>query len=196
MLEGIYQDGRRYDARSRKAAEASLSLHLVAGDMRAFHLQQHFRSVLIAGNSLCHLLTNRDPESCLECIHEHLQPEGTLLLDLFVPDIHLLSRDSQTRYPFARFLDPADGRETVIEQTRVHDSATQVNHIATIARRPSGAEEVGQLPLRMYFPQELDALLTCNEFAIEEKLGSCRDDPFGSNSQKQLVIATLAVEGD
>jgi SAM-dependent methyltransferase len=176
----------------RKAGEAALSLKLVAGDMRAFHLKKTFRCVLIAGNSLCHLLTNRDLEASLKCIRGHLEPGGWLLIDVFVPDVRLLSRAAETRYPFARFLDPIDGQDVVMEYTHSYDSATQVNHVTTFTRRASASEQVGHLTMRMYFPQELDALLWHNGFAIHHKFGGYQEEIFGADSQKQLIIATPA----
>jgi SAM-dependent methyltransferase len=175
-----------------KAGEAAHSLKLVAGDMRAFQFKTTFRCVLIAGNSLCHLLTNRDLEACLKCIRGHLEPGGWLLIDVFVPDVRLLSREAETRYPFARFLDPIDGQEVVMEYTHVYDSATQVNHVTTFTRRASSSEQVGHLAMRMYFPQELDALLWHNGFAIHHKFGGYQEEFFGPDSQKQLIIATPA----
>jgi len=65
----------------RKAGEAAHPLKLVAGDMRAFQFKTKFRCVLIAGNSLCHLLTNRDFESLFEMYQDHLEPGGWLLID-------------------------------------------------------------------------------------------------------------------
>jgi SAM-dependent methyltransferase len=177
---------------NRKAGEAARSLKLIAGDMRAFRFKTTFRCVLIAGNSLCHLLTNGDLESCLKCIRGNLEPGGWLLIDVFVPDVRLLSRAAETRYPFARFLDPIDGQEAVVEYTHRYDSATQVNHVTTFTRRESSSEEVGHLTMRMYFPQELDALLSHNGFAIHRKFGGYQEEVFGADSQKQLVIATSA----
>jgi len=43
--------------------------------------------------------------------------------------------------------------------------------------------------MRMYFPQELDALLWRNGFAIQHKFGGYQEEPFGADSQ-QLIIAT------
>jgi SAM-dependent methyltransferase len=176
----------------RKAGGAAHALKLVVGDMRAFQFKMNFRSVLIAGNSLCHLLTNRDLESCLKCIRDHLESGGWLLIDVFVPDIHLLSRGVETRYPFSRYVDPVDGQDVVMEYRHVYDPATQVNHVTTFTRRGSSSEEVGHLTMRIYFPQELDALLHHNGFAIHRKFGGYHEEPFGADSRNQLVIATRA----
>ncbi len=176
----------------RKSGVGTPAIKLVAGDMRAFQFKRKFRCVFIAGNSLCHLLTNRDFESCLNCIRNHLERGGCLLIDVFVPDVHLLGRDPETRYPFARFRDPIDGLEVVMEYTHVYDPATQVNHVTTFTRRSSSPEEVGHLSMRMYFPQELDALVRHNGFEIRQKFGGYQEDPFAADSEKQLLIATPA----
>ena len=48
---------------------------LVLGDMRHFAFNKKFRSVLIAGNSLCHLLTTGELDG-LRCVRNHLIPVG------------------------------------------------------------------------------------------------------------------------
>jgi hypothetical protein len=42
--------------------------------------------------------------------------------------------------------------------------------------------------MRMYFPQELDALLKYNGFVIEHKFGDYEQAAFGSASEKQLIV--------
>jgi len=162
---------------------------LVCSDMRQFVLNRKFRCVLISGNSLCHLLTTSDLESCLRCIRSHLLSDGRLLIDVFVPDLGLLNRDSTTRYPFSRFIDP-QGQEVVMEYTHVYDAARQVNYVTTYTHEPSSeAERIGHLTMRMYFPQELDAMLRCAGFSIQDKFGGYQKETFTSESKKQLIIA-------
>jgi hypothetical protein len=43
--------------------------------------------------------------------------------------------------------------------------------------------------MRVYFPQELDALLVSAGFTIAEKYGSYSLSPFTNLSQKQLIVA-------
>ena len=183
----------------RKSAALNLRIKLVAADMRAFRLRSKFRSVLIAGNSLCHLLTNADLESCLSSVRNHLDPGSFLLIDVFVPDVRLLSRDSRARFPFAHFRDPVDGGEVSVEYSHFYDPATQINHVTTFTRRPAAppglnarppmSEEAGTLTMRMYFPQELEALLRHSGFEILQKFGGYGEEPFRADSQKQLIIA-------
>jgi hypothetical protein len=42
----------------------------------------------------------------------------------------------------------------------------------------------------MFYPQEIDSLLTHIGFVIEHKYGDFQETPYLSNSPKQLVICT------
>ena len=60
--------------------------------------------------------------------------------------------------------------------------------VATQHGRPESFAGREELRMRLYFPQELDALLQLSGFAIEAKYGNYDDSPFASNTPKQLVI--------
>jgi hypothetical protein len=49
-------------------------------------------------------------------------------------------------------------------------------------------ETIKKLKLRMFFPQELDALLNYNGFKTDYKYGSFDEKPFNSDSNWQIVI--------
>lgn len=49
--------------------------------------------------------------------------------------------------------------------------------------------------MRMYFLQELEALLHYNGLAIKHKYGSYEQTAFGAGSNKQLVVCRLAGRG-
>lgn len=51
-------------------------------------------------------------------------------------------------------------------------------------------EVVGGLNLRMYFPQELDAMLHYNGLTIQQKWGGWDRSPFGPGSNHQLYPCT------
>jgi hypothetical protein len=46
--------------------------------------------------------------------------------------------------------------------------------------------------MRQFFPQELDALLAYNGFAIEDKYGGYGERDFHTGSNQQLIVARLA----
>ena len=77
----------------------------------------------------------------------------------------------------------------VVTETASYDASTQINHIRWFWRFADGHETLSDLPMRVYFPQELDALLSLAGFEVEEKYGGYDLSPFTSASQKQLIVA-------
>jgi len=77
-----------------------------------------------------------------------------------------------------------------VTETRRYDVATQVNH-AIWRFTNSDTQENWAIPftLRMFYPQEIDALLRYNGFAIEHKFGWYDESPFGDASPKQLIVS-------
>ena len=70
--------------------------------------------------------------------------------------------------------------------------SVSVGRNKTHTRLPgTGGEIVGELNMRMFFPQELEALLKYNGFRIDGKLGDSDERPFDAASPKQIVICSL-----
>ncbi len=73
---------------ARETAPAGISnLQFVHGDMTSFDLGRQFGLVYIAFRSFMMLTTREQQRACLECIHRHLTPGGTLAVDLFDPQL-------------------------------------------------------------------------------------------------------------
>lgn len=191
-VTGLDASSSMQAAARRKADAAGVSIDWQAGDMRAFDLDRRYRLILLPANALCHLLTIADFEGCMRCVRRHLQPEGRFVIQVFVPDLRKLLEPPEERRLFSEYDDP-DGRgRIVVTESATYDPATQIRYNRTYYRLPGQAEEeVGELPMRMYFPQELDALLRYNGFAIEAKYGGLDRRPFASDSPMQLYILTL-----
>ncbi len=112
------------------------------------------------------------------------------MLDYFNPSLTLLSRDPAQRYPAGTFDAPGGaGQISVFEQVR-YDAASQINHIRWFWHtEATGKEETSDFSMRIYFPQELDALLTLHGFVIEARYGAYDLSPFISASRHQLLAA-------
>src|SRR5262249_27718354 len=143
-------------------------------------------------NTLCHLLTIADFEASMACVRRHLRPQGRFVVEVFVPDLRMLLQPPGERRLFSAYEDP-DGRgRVVIWETSVYHPATQIKHNTLHYEWPDQvAEEVGSLPMRMYFPQELDALFRYNGFDIEAKYGGLDRRPFEASSSMQIFVLCL-----
>lgn len=172
----------------RKSHAAGVDIEWVRGDARAFDLGRQFRLILLPSNSVCHLLTRQELEGCLASVARHLQPDGRFALNVFVPSLPLLIRSAEEEQEFGGYLDPDSGEQVVMTARSWYDADTQIKHHRLLRRVGKGpVEPDGELTMRIYFPQELDALLWYNGFAIEHKYGEDRR-PFDAQSGMQYYI--------
>ena len=86
------------------------------------------------------------------------------------------------------YTDPRTGEPGVLFEDNRYDSAHQVNQI--VWRYVVGGQLVrrDELQMRMFFPQELDALVRLCGWSIEAKWGSYDGRAFGAQMPKQLLI--------
>jgi len=177
----------------RKSAAAGVKIEWINADIRDFQLDKTFSLIYLPANALCHLLTFRDFEACLSAVRKSLVPNGRFIIDVFVPKSELLINKPGERSPFSEYEDP-DGRgRIIVTESYEYEPDTQVKRIKTHHSIPGQEFEIeGELNMRMYFPQELDALIQYNGFIIEHKYG-CEDQKvFDKESEKQLVVCQRA----
>ena len=178
------------DTARAKASAAGVNVQFVQADMRSFGLGAQFRVILIAGNSLLHLLTREELMQCLRTVRRHLAPGGQVVFDVSNPDVSLLARDPGRRYPSIRVQHAKRG-EINLEETASYDAATQVRHIRWYFSSP-GAPDFRTLdyPLRMIFPHELLLLLDAAGLRLEARYGEFPREPFVSSSPRQVCICS------
>jgi SAM-dependent methyltransferase len=178
----------------RKSGAAGVDVTWARGDARAFDLGRQFKLILLPSNSICHLLTREDLEACLASVARHLQPEGRFALNVFVPSLPLLQQTADEELAFGTYADPDSGEPVVMTSRSWYDADTQIKHNQLFRRVGSGPiEPDGELAMRIYFPQELDALLWYNGFAIEHKYGE-DGRPFDAQSGMQYYVLRLRDE--
>ena len=173
----------------RKSAAAGVDVTWVQGDVRDFDLGRQFKLIFLPSNSICHLLTREDLEACLAGVMRHLHPEGRFAVSVFVPSLSLLLKTVEEESDFTEWIDPDSGEEMAIRSRAWYEASTQIRHHALYRRTREGAMlPDGELIMRMYFPQELDALFWYNGLAIEEKYGDLDRRPFAADSPLQLYV--------
>lgn len=174
----------------KKAAERGLKLQLYIEDMRQFDLKRTFSSILIVANSFSHLYALDDIQRHLKCVQQHARPETKYIVDMFTPRLDFLMKEE--REYIMDFIDPVDDAPVVVYQESHYNQATQMKLNRWFYEKNGHTEPARELPMRMFFPQELDALLTLNGFRIVEKLGDHDGSPFVDGSPHQIVICERA----
>jgi SAM-dependent methyltransferase len=171
-----------------KSRTARLHIEWIHADCREFHVGKRFNLIFIPVNSIAHLHDLESIEACFCRVKEHLTDEGRFIIDIFTPNIQILIRDPNQRYPVAEYPDP-DGQGLVrVTENNVYDNAAQINHIKWYYKIGDNDEFHVENNMRIFFPQELDALLHYNGFAIEAKYGNYDESQYESESPKQLVV--------
>jgi len=172
----------------KKTAAKNLSIRWKHADCRNFHFKRRFGLILLPFNSIAHLHDPESIEGCLRCVGRHLSDDGRFIIDIFNPRLEILMRDPSLRYPVVEYDDP-DGRGRVtVTENNVYDKACQINRIKWYFKIGNTPEFYVELNMRVFFPQEIDALLTYNGFEIECKLGDYDQSVFTSASPKQIII--------
>lgn len=176
-----------------KAARAGLSIEFIQDDIRTFRLSRKFGVIFIPFNSLQHTFSLAEIEALLANVKRHLAPGGVFLFDVYNPSIHLMVDRERTPLEALRF-HLKDGREVVVREQCDYDAASQVNRVKWFFRIGNAEEQLEHLHMRCFYPLELDLILRCNGWIIQEKFGSFDEKPFVSESSKQICVCRPAGE--
>jgi SAM-dependent methyltransferase len=179
-------------AARERANNAAVAVDLLDGDMRTFSLERRFALIFIARNSLLHLCVTAEIEAVFKRVCDHLLPGGLMAFDIFNPDVGLLARPPNKRFPVMTASTERSGQLTV-EATFDYDAATQVNRSTWIISSPNWLEE-REVPIhvRSIFPEELPLLLRAGGLRVEERFGDYSRGRFESGSARQVVICRPA----
>jgi SAM-dependent methyltransferase len=167
---------------------------LVQADMRGFALGRTFALVTIPFRPFQHLLTVEDQLSCLQSIHQHLENEGLLILDIFNPSLEAL-----VNRPVGEELDEEpeftmpDGRRVIRRHRTVsRDRFNQIDDHELIyyVTHPDGREErlVHSFQLRYLFRFEAEHLLARAGFAVEHLYAGYDKSEYGSRYPGELLF--------
>lgn len=176
------------------AKRKSSKVNWLKADVRNFEIANKFSLIIFPLNSICHLLTIEDLQSCFQCVKKHLKPEGRFIVDTFNFYTKAALEDLWDDSPclYSVYQDP-DGKGTVVvTAVAKFDSTEQICHEKMFFRLIEHQQEfVEEVTYRLYHPNELEALLKYNGFTIETKLGNYDKTPFTSESPNHILISKL-----
>ncbi|HEY4684454.1 MAG TPA: class I SAM-dependent methyltransferase [Dehalococcoidia bacterium] len=182
--------------RARHKTEGRDNPRWVDGDMRDFRLDERFGLVIIPFRSFLHLLTVADQKACLAHIREHLAEGGRLALNVFNPDLAVISgwqtakRDLWERRP-------ASDHKREHWFTRQYSSAVQqLDEVRQDVALSDDAAIISRvqrnLRLRYVFRYEMEHLLALSGFEVESLYGWFDRRPFTDESTEMVWLARAA----
>ncbi len=168
----------------------NLPIQWMEADARMFHLGRQFRFIFESGATFQHLLERADQEAMLARVHEHLEPEGYLVVSTLFPHVDLMTNEDAEQDWFSYLNE--QGQEVRVSGTQHYDSLRQIK-TETAFRRwcdAEGREVVRPAPLmlRYTFPQEMEALLHYNGFTVLERYGDMDFGSLSSDSKHMIYV--------
>jgi SAM-dependent methyltransferase len=172
-------------------------VEIVHGDMREPPVGGPFDLVLIPFNSLAYLTARADRLACLRAVRSLLAPGGAFAFDLVAPRYEFLSEASLPCPPLRVDADhpaPEAGVTRFLRSyTDTYDPASQTlrstNRYEVFYDDGRVEHRITDLDWHIYFPDELELLLSAAGLAVEERYGSYERAPWSSASRRYLWIA-------
>lgn len=163
---------------------------LVQADMTNFKLARTFKLAIVPFRPIQHLTTTSEQLSFLRCVHQHLQPGGRLVFDVFNPNLALLAAPiNPDEIEDTSELTLADGRRLRrsfrMLQKRYADQCTDCELIYSL----DGRRIVQYLTMRYFFRFELEHLLARSGFEVTALYGGFDTTPFADNSPEMVFVA-------
>ncbi len=180
-----------------ESAETRNRVTLIEGDMRTFSIDRRFALIIVPFRSFQHMMTPTAQLECLQTIARHLEPGGTLVFDIFDPDIEYISAHKGSlgaaQKLDARFWYPAASREVLVWESSEYDQTEQVltqirtfeeltpSHVSAL-RYHSGLE------VRYTFRFEMEHLLARAGFTVEALVGDFYGNPFQAGKNQVWAV--------
>jgi len=172
---------------------------LIQGDMRKFSLGKTFSLVTTPFRPFQHLLTVEDQISCLSCIHQHLDPGGALILDIFNPSLEYITAGNLGEEVGAEpeFTTPDGIKVLRFNKTNQRDHFRQVLDVELIyyLTHPDGRKErlIHAFSIRYFYRYEAEHLLARCGFEILDVYADYQKSPFGSTYPGELIFLAKAL---
>jgi len=182
------------DALKEEPQEVQDRVTLLQGDMRDFNLSKKFTLATTPFRPFQHLLTIDDQIRCLETIHHHLEPGGTLILDIFNPSLAGITADNLGEEVGAEpeFITPDGIKVRRFNKTNQRDHLKQILDVELIyyLTHPDGKEEriVHAFQMRYLFRYEAEHLLARCGFEVLDVFADYDKKPLGSKHPGELIF--------
>lgn len=188
----------------KKLARASIppsKVQVQEGDITDFNLGRTFDLIIAPFRVLQNLETDREVDGLFQCIHRHLSPSGTCILNVFKPFLEpdaLRERWSTPVENFAWEVPVEGGRLVCYDRRRGMDAEKLVLYPELIYRRYEGEtmveENVLKISMRCYYPDTFEQLIVDHGFFILNRWGGYEGEIYGQGSELIIQFSRYITE--
>jgi hypothetical protein len=143
-----------------------------------------FSLIYVVFSTFFALLTQDEQVRCLQRVARHLTPEGTFVMEAFVPD--------PSRFVRGQRVGAVDvGTDRVLLEVTQHDPSTQSIRSTHVEVSESGSIVLYPVRLRYAGPAELDLMARLAGMRLRARYGGWNREPFGAASQSHVSVYEL-----
>jgi SAM-dependent methyltransferase len=180
---------------AKQPQEVRARVSVGQGDIRASQIGRRFKLVTAPFRVVQHLIEREDQRAWLRNVAAHLEPDGSLVFDVFQPDFDKMREYSKPVIEIDR-TDPVTGARVRRIASVVSHAALQTMdvHLKWLVEDRSGKkleETHGTFLFRWFTRGELENLLELEGYEIVNYWGSFKREPFGEHSEHQIVRVRL-----
>ena len=176
-------------ARKRKGSENILYFH---SDMVDFNLETSYTLVFAATNAIQHVLNKNDILKCLRAIRKSLRDDGTVIVDIFNPNVSKLARTWEQRYLFKNFISPSYGEIDVFARSEYSNTDAILHfQLEYIVVKSQALIKTKDIKMHCLFNDEMKALCKQAGLEIIKCYGDYSKSDFSPQSPKQIFVCKL-----
>lgn len=199
-VDGVDTSGPMLDAlRDRLRGTRRSARKLVRAyqmDFRNLKLDQTYPLVILPFNALHHCPTHRDVLALFAGVRRAMAPGGLFVLDCYLPDPILYQRNPEDTYEHCTFIDPRKGGRLESWERSWYDALNQIHHVIYAYQRKGEPVEEVKLDLRVFYPQELVALLDLSGLRVLQAWSDFQGGRLTAASLKAVLHLGLRDDAD
>ena len=179
-VHGLDASGAMLDRlRSKPGGDEVVLTH---GSFADFDLGLQFASIFMVFNTFWGMRTPESEASCLRAVARHLEPNGTFVMEAFVPDPDRFDH-GQRLATRSVALD-----EVVLEATILDPEDPQRLDSSLIVLREGETPLLFPVTVRYAFVEEIDVLAAEAGLRLRERWADWDREPFGPESRKHVSV--------
>lgn len=161
-----------------RAKPGTEEIDTVEGDFATTTVDGTFRLAYLVFNTINNLTTQDAQVACFANAAAHLEPGGSFVIEVGVPDIQ--------RLPFGETLRPFNNTSTHIgiDEYDVVNQGLVSHHY----RITDGTTEVHSIPFRYVWPAELDLMARLAGMRLRSRWGGWTREPFTNTSTSHVSV--------
>ncbi|WP_026218883.1 class I SAM-dependent DNA methyltransferase [Embleya scabrispora] len=154
---------------------------VILGDMADVAVDRTFSLIYLVFNTFLCLLDQRDQVRCLRNAAEHLEPDGTLVTEMYVPDPRRTDADGR------RLATGSVERDRVFLEATMHDTLRQRIRTQVVIVSESGIR-LYPSQIRYVWPSELDLMAQLAGLELVHRHGGWAGEPFTAKSTRHVSV--------